>query len=1164
MTNMAAIDTHRSLKNSSLKSTVAAERLSSGLKINRAADDSAGLAISEKMRSQIRGLDRAENNIQDGTSLLQVADGALQEAQNIVQRMRELAVQACNDTNTYSDRLNLDKEYEQLCFELDNIAQNTEFNTRKLFTGEYAKKIFTGLEVSWENLIEDDSLNCTTYTVPTLIKDTSYYWLGNQYPPSITNTIPAFPSVSSTPKAVLNTTPRPARDLPGDANDLTGDVTYDESMGTVDNIGGKIIAGNGIGTLDVGENTSYKGNIDGSWTKWQGQRRDYVVVIPAELDSNGNEVPGTEVKQWTAWYDDVTLTVGTIEDHSENSLNGGTAGAPLPRTNAGNTEYRWDRIIDQFQPTTKYPTGTTDYDYEHDEWERSDIFSEAEKTNVASNNGGVVFVQNSTGNSETNIGSSARNGNYHLSSETVASPPHALVDTNTRLVTVNSNGVDAWVISRNIDADSTYNTENNKGTIYSSAEKTTIGINEVTYDALENKIGTIYVNSNKSANSETEITINNGELTTNTRTVNVLGKTDVTYDNTGTIIQLNYDDDSSFSLNGSNGGTIKTQAEEVTITGNNYGTLYTKREWDDPTAYPPDQYREQKLTITGSNSYPGVIRTTANDISIGANNGELNIENSDAVAVINSTGVYSNIDTKAKDLTINDDANGQLRIESGAAVTIKGNNNAIVQIAPKTAGSPDDIPGGKLTVEKDLSGTIFVQTGATLEVKGNITGALYIQEGANVTLKNPLTGSGKIIFLGEPATFSPAPPLNVPTGMTVELHGTSSIGIGTNSGTVNMFDTVNSTGTTVASTATIANNQGVLTVNENSEATVNANSGTITNFAKVIPDPASIQNTGTIDNWGTIEPRFINDAANGGTINHNLPFATDDKEYDTSLVKFPSIDTTGSLDPPVQEATITITQNDEVYTLKAQWQATATKTDPVLPDMCDCPIGPHNRNECTDTMLALIADAFELKFDITTIDPALPEGEKFTFLPDPSLNSDDGIPNGMRYDIDGNFIIYNVDQYANVREIWENGKGLWLQTGANTEQGHNVYLPKLEEGMDEAEIGCVFCDCDKLMSGDLTILQNAIGTLELCDFAIGQISDVRSYVGAQINRLAYTGNSVAISHLNQSASESRIRDADMAKEMMALTKGNILTQAGISLLAQANQSPQQILSLLNG
>ncbi|MBS7344113.1 MAG: flagellin [Caryophanon sp.] len=134
--NISALNTHRNLASNNAATSKALEKLSSGYKINRAGDDAAGLAISEKMRGQIRGLDMASKNAQDGISLIQTAEGALNETQSILQRMRELAVQAGNDTNTADDRGQIQKEIDQLTSEINRIGNTTEFNTKKLINGE--------------------------------------------------------------------------------------------------------------------------------------------------------------------------------------------------------------------------------------------------------------------------------------------------------------------------------------------------------------------------------------------------------------------------------------------------------------------------------------------------------------------------------------------------------------------------------------------------------------------------------------------------------------------------------------------------------------------------------------------------------------------------------------------------------------------------------------------------------------------------------------------------------------------------------------------------------------------------------------------------------------------------------------------------------------------
>ena len=139
--NITAVNSHRQygINNSNIAKNV--EKLSSGYRVNRAADDAAGLAISEKMRAQVRGLNMASKNSQDAVSLVQIAEGGMQTVQNILQRMRELAVQAASDTNVTNDRAALNLEVEQLVKEIDQIANTTEFNEMKLLngTGEFGK-----------------------------------------------------------------------------------------------------------------------------------------------------------------------------------------------------------------------------------------------------------------------------------------------------------------------------------------------------------------------------------------------------------------------------------------------------------------------------------------------------------------------------------------------------------------------------------------------------------------------------------------------------------------------------------------------------------------------------------------------------------------------------------------------------------------------------------------------------------------------------------------------------------------------------------------------------------------------------------------------------------------------------------------------------------------
>lgn len=138
--NITALNANRQLGVTTSAQAKSTEKLSSGYRINRAGDDAAGLTISEKMRSQIRGLDKASTNAQDGISLIQSAEGALNEAHSILQRMNELAVQGANDTNQTIDREAVNKELAALTDELDRIATTTQFNKQNLLDGSFTNK----------------------------------------------------------------------------------------------------------------------------------------------------------------------------------------------------------------------------------------------------------------------------------------------------------------------------------------------------------------------------------------------------------------------------------------------------------------------------------------------------------------------------------------------------------------------------------------------------------------------------------------------------------------------------------------------------------------------------------------------------------------------------------------------------------------------------------------------------------------------------------------------------------------------------------------------------------------------------------------------------------------------------------------------------------------
>lgn len=180
--NLSALNAWRALEINNTNTQKALEKLSSGYRINRAGDDAAGLAISEKMRAQIRGLNQAQRNAQDGISLIQTAEGALNETHSILQRMRELAVQASSDTNTDSDRAAIQAEINQLSDEITRIANTTQFNQKTLLNGDLARAVTTtgktGDLASATITVNPGSLDVGSYTL-TISKYASKATLGD-------------------------------------------------------------------------------------------------------------------------------------------------------------------------------------------------------------------------------------------------------------------------------------------------------------------------------------------------------------------------------------------------------------------------------------------------------------------------------------------------------------------------------------------------------------------------------------------------------------------------------------------------------------------------------------------------------------------------------------------------------------------------------------------------------------------------------------------------------------------------------------------------------------------------------------------------------------------------------------------------------------------------
>lgn len=219
--NIAALNTYRQLNSANNAQQSSMEKLSSGLRINRAGDDAAGLAISEKMRGQIRGLDMAAKNAQDGISLIQTAEGALNETHAILQRMRELAVQGANDTNVDDDRTAIQDELNQLMSEIDRIADTTEFNTKNLLKGSFSGTFQIGANDGQTIKLGISAMNTTGLSLSATSVSVSSNGAANSAISAIDNAIKLVSSQRSKLGAVQNRLDHTINNLSTSSENLT-------------------------------------------------------------------------------------------------------------------------------------------------------------------------------------------------------------------------------------------------------------------------------------------------------------------------------------------------------------------------------------------------------------------------------------------------------------------------------------------------------------------------------------------------------------------------------------------------------------------------------------------------------------------------------------------------------------------------------------------------------------------------------------------------------------------------------------------------------------------------------------------------------------------------------------------------------------------------------
>ena len=1213
--NTTAINAHRVLIVNTERESKTTEKLSSGYKINRSADDAAGLAISEKMRAQIRGLGMASKNIHDGVNLLRTAEGALQSACDIINRMRELAVQAASDTNeTVIDRGALNMEYQQLKREIDEIASKTEFNGIKLLNGKYSKEVFaefielltahTGGIGHTAAIPVSGSATTLTSGFSLLDAVTVADWTSTTAPP----TAPTAPTTPTTPTMPLTVTLTPPVGT-GDLNPnhpVVSAPLYIEADGA-----------------DVGTNTSNL-RIRGTGAR-------------VDINNGTLEVDGTG----GAYSNDtqVNTNTGAVSIVGHNSR--------IPGTNSGNVRINGNSA----RIGTNASGGAVDV-----------IGNDAR---ITGSNSGTVRISGNNAQILTN----ASGGVVNVTGDDA-------VINGTNAGTVRILGNDAQIVSNalggavDIIGDDSRITGSNSGNVRISGNGAQIqtNANGGAVDVTGNNariIGTNSGNVRISGNGAQIQTNANGgavDVTGNDARITGTNSGEVRISGTGAIVQTNANGGSveisgggtvgtnssggSVSVDGS--GTITANSGDVLLTGatgtigTNTGDVYTSTDTFTLTGSNSGRLKSRSQTVTIANNAANgkALITDAATVTIGSNAGGNVMDDAGEIAVTNtgSLTVTSNsgkISTNAAANTIvNNTAGGEFvvtgtgSIDLGAAVTNQGtiridSGVSVLGVgsifgAGNTAQGHIQIAGGSgklsnLTTRVGVSGT------GTLDLSGGATEYVSVNSGrinANTSRVNVTTNSNRItVFAGGIADVATNnsrvdadsnSTANITTNSgSAYADKASTLNIGTNRGSVrlNAGSTATITSSTSAgniqahnnSTVNITNqNSGIvylfgtsranisrngagarLEVNSQASATVQTNDGYIRNLnTSSAPAVTVVSNTanGVIDNYGRMS---VTSNAITENLRHHVYQDTGSPANGIDTSGIQTLVTGDVLPKDAQYLKVYV--NGQTITLEAYWE------EVLVSKCCLNADGTVNPNvNCEDKIFQLVFsgvtdDNGRITFDAN--DAYIVGGTQYGIRIDDSKNSiwpfelggqaypDVPYDNGNPYDTQnrsGFQLVYQATISQSV--VYKEGTPLIIQSGANEGDSTNIWLGDLRTiSIGNNTTGCStfeICRCQTLSESKLTNHNFAARAITISNGALMQVTRLRAIIGAQQNRLEHKLHSVDISAENLQNSESIIRDADIARELARFTVDDILMKSATAMLAQANALPQTVLKLL--
>jgi flagellin-like hook-associated protein FlgL len=1155
--NLSAMNTTRLLDTTTRKQSMMAEKLSSGYKINRASDNAAGLSISEKMRAQIRGLNQASRNAQDGISLIETADGALSEVHNVLQRIRELSVQSASGTVTDEDRKLIQTEVGQLIEEVTRISSTTEFNDMKLLDGSLKSNDLVAISV----VDLDDSL---------------YFKANPCDVPEIKNTVAGYDKLKDTLKNEI---------VPQAVNKIinTFSPAFDYLKESETGIGLKIMNNSGGSGLTVLASVGTTG-ANSKYNVIPFQLTVNVGVLNFKGDGSLQEDSRTYLEtiishEFVHAFMDEALTVGMTGYEKGSATENKSIEYPLwfiegmAQTSSGGFANCNDFVNRAMGITT---SSTND--------EIKSALREYSLTNTSSNqqkdaikNYGTGYLacmylgQLASGESEI-TGDNIRKGLGLVLAQMINGKSlDDVIKDNTRynntndfasrfgdeesvsfirdLTSIVGEGNGSLISGSLTDSDLLPNeaTSENSGLFKLDTEK------ESVFNKYPDEINVSSGGSKSGAGTAPTTnygdTIKNGGTTTTTPTTPTTPTIPTTVESSNTIDLSNissidgieYDEDrKTLTINKNGEYTLKGTGAlgvnvviqdniEAKVTLNNAHINARVGHIDgDVNTFPVingitvGQNSSLTLDLVGENSITSNVFGAGIEVS---ETGKLDITGEGKLTVVGGT-TYAGIGGGRNN-------SGTINISSGTVIATGGKDGAGIGGAAGKSGGIINITGGTVIATGGENGAGIGSgaqgTGSEVNITGgtvNATGGTYaagIGGGKNAV-------SDTVNIDGETAVIKAKGGIGSTTNIGDSSGATGNI----SSGIVFDGGVNGSVYGRVEVSSSINYGEGTLTITSGSSIVVKSG-GSLTGSGSIIDQGGNIDNHGKIDipNMDAIQDKVKN-------------FIEDIENQITKRLRKPLEPIVGSILSKPGSQTISLTYNGgKKVNVTGQWRiigdegelseedftSRTVKEDEAFIyvleyDLSDKP-GLYFTNEIDDDYMGL--KSFN---DVSLL------GETGTV-------SDDGKKLTYTFQVSAKEAEANPDP-----DVSGDSGSLKLQIGANAEQVLGISI----EGVSALDL-----NIDKL---SVLTRDDSGNAIDLCSEAINKVSNIRANLGAYQNRLEHTIANLDNSSENLQESESRIRDLDIAKGMAEYSKYQILSQVEQAMLSQANQMANNVLSLL--